>query len=355
MTGLTTSIVSPVAVVITEAYPPSRRPALARALRRLARSQSSTALASNRSNQQRVEDLGTLSRSQLRIAVRSAPHRYIDSVNLHLIAPQPSLDILAITFLTNTRIAVEKRSHAAIVASCERWVRRKFPGRFSRQATLPCFRIFIIEEGGRHAAGAWRSTEHSGYYIGTLSAEEGTDVFIEHPSSQPAPPDLLAFVSDNALLFARIAEYELLGTYIQTLVDLRDKAAEAHRTFHMLRRLKNLETFLIQDGLDASVVALDTKRTTLDDYRLGLPKYDMMGIKLEQVLSKQTLTRAEDLEATTSTTISGIQAASNLRLAIANISLQRYVLVLTLLTVVLAVLSLYATLAQPGVAHVDIP
>lgn len=351
MTGVTTSIASPVAVVIAEAYPPSRQPALARALRRLARTQSPTTQARHRSNQQRVQDLGTLSRNQLRVAVRSAPHRYIDSVNFHLLAPQPSLNILAMTFLTNTELPAEKRSHAAIAASCERWVRRKFPGRFSRLSTLPCFRIFIIEQGSRHTAGAWRSTEHPGYYIGTLSGEGSTDVFIECPSSHPVPPDLLSFVSDHALLFARIAESELLGTYRQTLVDLRDRAADTHRTWHLLRRLKKLETFLIQDGLDSSVVALDAKRTTLDDYRLGLPRYDMMGIKLEQVLSNQTLTRAEDLELTTSTTISGIQAASNLRLAIANISLQRYVLVLTLLTVVLAVLSLSATLVQTGVAR----
>jgi hypothetical protein len=162
-------------------------------------------------------------------------------------------------------------------------------------------------------------------------------------------------------LVARYALAGLLDLYADRLAVLRD-AAGGHRAGHRpVRDARNLDRYLLTDGLDAATVTADIANLTqeLRTFRWNVPEYTQdlgphQGSKnfepheLVPQLCESLRERAARLAADTANTDGNLRASAELRQAIANTRLQRRVLVLTIIAVVVAVLSLIVAAAEPG-------
>jgi hypothetical protein len=269
---------------------------------------------------------------------------------------------------------------------CSRWFFGKFPGRFAAAAPKerPAIRMLFTKDqtpyqerhhwlrpvGLDSAYPLWRCVERDGWW---LSEDErpfrsGTHVMTlagkradaaEKPGTGPETGEsnwflTQSFGSDQAPLAARHALVALLAIYSNRLSGLRDKAAVRRLLRRPVREGRNLDDYLIADGLDAATVTSDLEAFTDDltmfrwdvpeftEYRENLPKGSRNREPMEFVpalrdgIRRQAARLASDSKATTE----NIKASAELRQAIANTRLQRFTMLLSAVAAILAVIGI---------------
>jgi len=215
----------------------------------------------------------------------------------------------------------------------------------------------------------WRSTELEGWWLSedrwpsrdgrhvmTLAAKRADAA--EEPSEGVSGESnwylTQRFGSDQAPLAARHAMTALLALYAKRLGDLRDTAGVKRFPRRPVREGRDLDSYLIRDGLDAATVTSDLELLTRDltYFRWGVPEFTE---HLEDTpktsstrkpreylpsLCAELREQAARLARDTTTTTANIKASAELRQAIANTTLQRFILVLSVAATIIAVISL---------------
>jgi hypothetical protein len=268
--------------------------------------------------------------------------------------------------------------------ACSSWFFQKFPGRFrsANSEERPVLRILLTKNHVpfadrprwlepvdlAFAVPLWRSVASEGWWLSeerfgsrdrymlTVAARRG-DVASslgggENDGSNWAVTQ--RFADDATPLAARYAILALLALYGRRLGALRDRAGGRRFLRRMVREARNLDDFLIRDGLDAATLTNDLSKFTanLGWFRLGVPEFieDRTGRPhqmqkgptpefvpwLCDAIREQAARLADDTAASTG----NIQASAELRQAITNTVLQRLIVVLTLVAISLAIISL---------------
>lgn len=280
--------------------------------------------------------------------------------------------------------AVERRIRQR-EAECARWFFAKFEGRFAEAdpKARPSIRLIFTEkalpfsEGRRtwlEPAGlAWtpfvyRCTDVPGWalktspwptkddrYAWTVAARR-SDVGREGASDATGRSNwslAQRFKMTQESLAAGYALAALLDIYADRLAILRDAAGGRHPGHRPVRDARNLDRYLLTDGLDAATITADIAALTEDltRYRRNMPEYTedqgdrhKEGNKpqpreLVPSLCESLRGRAARLAADTANTDGNLRASAELRQAIANTRLQRVVVGFTIFAVVVAVLS----------------
>jgi hypothetical protein len=148
----------------------------------------------------------------------------------------------------------------------------------------------------------------------------------------------------------------LLALYADRLGALRDRAGVNRFPRRPVHEARELDEYLIGDGLDAATMSSDLESLTRDltEFRWGVPEFTEFREHLaragrgreplEYVPSLCGAIRgsAARLAADTTTTTGNLRASAELRQAIANTMLQRFILVLSVIATIVAVVSLLA-------------
>jgi hypothetical protein len=199
--------------------------------------------------------------------------------------------------------------------ACSRWFARRFPGRFAaaKPQDRPTIRMLFTKEqvpyAERHpwlrpvgldfALPLWRSTEPRGWWLAedrwpyrkgrhvmTLAAKRADAA--EEPSDGVSGESnwylTQRFGSDQAPLAARQAIQALLSLNADQLAELRDKAGVKRFPRRPVREARDLDEYLIRDGLDAATVTSDLESFTRDlaYFRWGVPEFteDRKGLPM---------------------------------------------------------------------------
>lgn len=271
--------------------------------------------------------------------------------------------------------------------ACSRWFFARFPGRFSaarsedRPVTRMLFTTKQVPYAERHpwlrsvglefALPLWRSTERDGWWLSsdrwphhderhvtTLAARRADAA--EPPSAGESGEsnwDLTQrFGSDQAPLAARLAIPALLDIYAARLAGLRDRAGVRRLLSRPVRDARTLDDYLSRDGLDAATVTSDLELFTRDltTFRWDVPEFTEYREHLGVATPKRTEVeylpalrieireQAARLASDTTNTTGNIRASAELRQAIANTRLQRFVFGLSVCAIVVAIIGLLA-------------
>jgi hypothetical protein len=292
--------------------------------------------------------------------------------------------------------AEQNRGHACEAAiskhedACRNWFNRRFPGVFSQAGSevMPTIRILLTKENvpfqdcRRQFApvnlssrfDVWNSTSDPGWKLSFQDRPRGhryTITAAARRSDAARSPEgdesgdstwLLTqiFADNQSSLSAHWAVSCLLSLYTDRLASLRDRVGRRRRISKPVRESKDLGRFLISDGLDASTIVaeLDAFIATQNIFRFNVPEYsedmsaypanrrkDRQPAELIPALHDRIRAQAERLKRDTDAATSNIVASAELRQSIANTVLQRRVLVLTVASILIALASLYVSIA----------
>jgi hypothetical protein len=280
--------------------------------------------------------------------------------------------------------------------ACIKWFSKRFPGRFAAdgKGAVPTVRIFFTkdkppftEERPRLTAvdlsekvNVWRSVDQPGWFLSSHKSRSSRYSLIaaarrSDAAQSPGGGEIgdstwwltQKFARNQPTLISHWAITCLLSTYANRLASLRDRAGRRHRPAMPVREAKDFDKFLISDGLDASTIISDLNEFTAKEngpVQLGAEEYvEDLSRHHPGLLTKQTeaakLSSAfrvniqaqsnavrRDMDAATS----NIAASAELRQAIANTRLQRFVILLTVITIIIALLGLYKQGQPSGVA-----
>ena len=272
--------------------------------------------------------------------------------------------------------------------ACSKWFTRRFPGRFSLidPADRPVMRLMLTNEqipftgrerwmspvGLDRRIAHWRSSEPSlpGWAISfdqehgprwrpVITAAARRRDAVKEQSEDAGESNwylIQRFGTDQAQLAVIFAMRFLLNVYSDRLGDLRDRAATKRRIRLPVRQARELDRYLIGDGLDAVTVAADVRTLTNDlrlfrsdvpEYVEDVPDSPKQGAKrppgelvpnLCTALNEHSIRLADDI----STTTGNIRGSAELRQAIANTRLQRVTIALSLIAIAIAIISLIA-------------
>jgi hypothetical protein len=199
----------------------------------------------------------------------------------------------------------------------------------------------------------WARTDHR--YALTIAARRA-DVGDAGASDMTGQSNLSLtqrFSLEQSSLVARFALLALLDLYAARLGRLRDTAAREGRIRRPVHDARDLDRYLVGDGLDAATITSDIANLTKNPAVFGwdLPDYtgdisewpekytDRKPVELVASLRERLAERSARLAEDTGNTDGNIRASAELRQAIANTRLQRLVIALTILAVVIAILS----------------
>jgi hypothetical protein len=275
---------------------------------------------------------------------------------------------------------------------CWTWFSKRFPGVFSDagRKDAPTVRILLtkekvpFEDYNREFAPVGLSSRN--FDVWNSMNEPGWKMSSDVPqhASQPtliaaarirdaaqAPGEgvtgdstwyLTAFFSDHqSQLIARWATSQLLSFYTDRLAALRDRAGQEHRIARPVGEAQALDKFMIRDGLDASTITsdLDVLTSDLSRFRFDAPEYseDLSSYPAQMRSKRQPAellpTLCDSIKAQgvrlrrdTEAATTNIAASAELRQAIANTQLQRRVIVLTIVSIIIALASLYVAIAS---------
>ena len=271
--------------------------------------------------------------------------------------------------------------------ACSRWFYGKFPGRFSTAGpkSWPMIRMLFTQLnvpfgdgsaafqpiGPSVARPLWHSIEPEGWrltddpgsplrerrrYTMTLAARR-SDV----AGSSGKPDDARSnwaltqlFGTYRATLAAHYAITALLGVYSHGLGELRDQATMSRFVKRRVRDARELNDYLIRDGLDAATVTSDLAVLTGNKRRFewGLPRFAEAATALNpqpntgsamefaSALRLRVRAQATRLAADTVTTTGNIKASAELQQAITNTMLQRFVVLLAVIAIIVSVVGL---------------
>jgi hypothetical protein len=272
--------------------------------------------------------------------------------------------------------------------SCWRWFTARFPGRFAAEplANRPAVRQIFTRKSmpfkghpeylrpvGLAGYGTvWRSTDFEGWAIKLDNLEfvekrRSTIVAAARRSDAAREPDsedgtsvwylTQRFHEYHGSLVVRWAMTSLMSLYGDRLGVLRDHAGRRRRFGRPIRQARELDGFLLGDGLDASTVASDIRalagdlnafRWNVAEYSEDLEDYPQAlrdkrdPFELVPMLCESLGRRAKRLLEDMGTTTANVGASAQLRQSIASTRLQRAVLVLTVVATVIAIVSLVA-------------
>jgi hypothetical protein len=302
------------------------------------------------------------------------------------------------------RLACEARI-TTYEAACWTWLASKFPGRFSawKLADRPAMRLLLTKNtapfedsakwlapaGIAFGTGVWRPAgmafgpdtwlppDPHGWFLqladwprdrrftATAARSLGTAEARQQGGTNPLRYLPQQFAGGHSSLAARWAMTCLLSVYADKLAQLRDDAGRHRPGSRPVRQGRDLDDYLIRDGLDASTVASDLGDFTKDlaEFRTGVPEYteylDSLPARvraknqprelvpwLREVLQDQVERLARDTAATTG----NVGASAELRQAVANTKLQRVMICLTVLAVAIAVIGVVVAVISLYVA-----
>ncbi|MFJ8495884.1 hypothetical protein ACIRBZ_47325 [Streptomyces sp. NPDC094038] len=193
---------------------------------------------------------------------------------------------------------------------CWGWLTKHFPGRFATEDTRnrPAIRILLTRNsvplversrplalvGLDHAWDAWSSSEAPGWMLnfrnwplderrrfGILAAARRSDVARGDQHGEPETSAwylIQKFHDYHSGLMVRWTLMCLLSIYADRLGGLRDRAAARRRFDGSVRKARDLDIFLLGDGLDASTVASEMRKFTdsLKRFRYGVVEYEQV-------------------------------------------------------------------------------
>jgi hypothetical protein len=277
--------------------------------------------------------------------------------------------------------------------ACRQWLTGKFPGIFSAAPTIkpPTVRILLTRNQipfndhhrslapvglTRFTRSVWRSADLPGWAF-VAGGGRGESRFTAIAAARRRDADqrrredtdsetswylTQRYADQQSALVARWATTCLLALYADRLAELRDRAGRRPRRSRrrrIVREAQEFDRYLIGDGLDASVVTSDLEDFTqsLPRFGFGVPEYteDLTGYpesvrrqrqpdELIPVLRDNLKAQASQLQRDTAATTAGIRASAELRQAIANTIVQRRLEVLTIASIVIALISLYVAM-----------
>jgi hypothetical protein len=273
-------------------------------------------------------------------------------------------------------------------ADCWTWLAGRFPGGFSaeKSSARPAVRLLLTKEsvpfsdrgrwlapaGLSFAPGIWRSTDPAGWFLKfgdwprdrrftITAAARSQDAARDHGGGESGDTTWYLtqdFAVDQSPFVARWAMTCLLSLYTDRLAELRDRAGTRRRVSRPVRQGRDLDRYLVGDGLDASTVVSDLEGFTrhLSRFRLHVPEYSeyldgypgplrsRQPAELVPSMREQLQAQAETLGRDTAATTVNIRASAELRQSMANTRLQRVILCLTVLAITVAIISLVVAL-----------
>ena len=278
-------------------------------------------------------------------------------------------------------------------AACWAWMADRFPGRFSAEklGDRPVVRLLLTKEsvplanrtrwlapaGLSFGPDVWRSTDPVGWFLKFGDwPREGSFTAVaaarrRDAARQPGQGvsgesnwDLTQeFALSQSPLVARWAISRLLSLYADVVAQLRDRAGKRRRMSRPVRQGRDLDGYLLSDGLDASTVVSDLGDFTenLSYFRWNVPEYSEYteGVpepvsemsrpgELVPSLRERLRSQAERLGRDTAVATGNIRASAELRQAIANTKLQRAVVCLSIIAIVVAIIGLVVALSAAG-------
>jgi hypothetical protein len=269
-------------------------------------------------------------------------------------------------------------------AECARWFFSRFEGRFAAadSEARPTVRLMFTEQavpfegwptwlepagltwtpdvyrctdtpGWALQARSWSMTDHR--YGWTFAARRSDVGRVGDGAARETNWSLTQrFGREQAPLVAQFALTGLLEIYAGRLARLRDTAGRRHLIRRPVHDARNLDRYLVADGLDAATITADIANLTSDLslFRWAVPEYtedqgsapeewtQREPLDLVPQLCKLLAARAVRLAEDTANTDGNLRASAQLRQAIANTLLQRTVVVFTVAAVVIALVSL---------------
>ena len=300
------------------------------------------------------------------------------------------------------RLACEARikTHEA---ACWTWMASKFPGRFStwKLADRPAVRLlltknavpfedsakWLVPAGMAFGPDVWRPAglafgpdiwlppDPHGWslqlanwprdrrFTATAARSLETAEARQQGGADPLRYLPYQFAGSHSPLVARWAMTCLVSVYADKVAQLRDDAGRLRPGSRPVRQGRDLDDYLIRDGLDASTVVSDLGAFTKDlaDFRTGVPEYTGYLVPaaaqarnpprelvpwLRELLRDQVERLARDTAATTS----NVRASAELRQAVANTKLQRVMVCLTIAATAIAVIGVVVAIISLVVA-----
>ena len=270
---------------------------------------------------------------------------------------------------------------------CARWFYNRFAGRFAATdlASRPAIRLVFTEqttpfegrdmwrravdldwdpfvyrcndiEGWGLRAGSWPGdAQRNPITMAARRADVGDENAFDR-RGQSNWSLTQRFNDEHASLAARLAMQSLLGIYSERLAKFRDAAGKNRRVrSRPVRDARELDRYLITDGLDAATITADIQALTSDlvTFRWSVPEYTedrgdlperfkkVPPTELVPALCASLAAAASRLAKDSSNTEGNIRASAELRQAIASTRLQRAVVVFTLAAVAVALVSLF--------------
>jgi hypothetical protein len=293
---------------------------------------------------------------------------------------------------TGSMVVREKRDACADAMrphqeACERWFFGRFKGRFATadRKDRPGMRLILTTDqapftgkqpwlapvGLERSFDLWRSSEPS--FSGWMLSFDGVSAYDERhvvavaarrkdavrglPGEDAESNWALTqeFGSHQATLAVRCAIVALLELYSNSLSDLRDRAGAKRSLRRPVREARELDQYLLGDGLDAATITADIRALTenLELFRRDVPEYVedfssypanlRKGDEARELLPgmcESLHDQAVRLVRDHAATIGNIRASAELRQAMANTKLQRIVVALSVMATVIAFISL---------------
>lgn len=142
--------------------------------------------------------------------------------------------------------------------------------------------------------------------------------------------------------------------YVSRLAELRDRAATQRRFRRPVREARELETYLLRDGLDAATITANVTSLTenLNSFRWNVPEYledrgdiagtspDRKPIDLVPALCSTLRDLSTQLSSDTSHTEGNVRASAELRQSISNTRLQRFIVWFALAALITSVIGM---------------
>jgi hypothetical protein len=272
--------------------------------------------------------------------------------------------------------------------ACWDWFAKRFPGRFRAEARAvrPTVRILLTKDqvpytgdpeslaavGLTSAWDAWRSTDLPGWsfkFDGSPDRRFRATAAARRQDAARSPGGGISgdtawyltarFADEQSSLVARWATTCLLSLYADQLAGLRDRAGTPRRLGRPVRDARDLDMYLMRNGLDGLTVISDLEEYTEDltRFRRDVPEYEealdayplairkkRQAAKLIPLMRERMQNQARRLERDMDVTTKNISISAELRQAIANTTVQRRLLVLTVIAITIAVIGLIIAL-----------
>lgn len=253
---------------------------------------------------------------------------------------------------------------------CAVWLDARFPGRFSREriSDRPSARVVASDQSDPHAKAtrwtryigsndfsSWTSSSAKKWKITGDSGNTNLTFTIQRPpaddgstNQQTAWELAQHFAQRHDSLMSRWAIAILMERYLTRIGKLRDAGVNRHKRRTTLALSRELDSYLVEDGLDLSVVAPDVLELTKDPFLNGPDVarfHETRGTKntgrdlIEEIRTGATYS-ANRLLRESRSVMDSASASAALRQSISNTRLQRWTTALAILALVVAIAGL---------------